>query len=323
MKQPGADSAGLQHSATANIEAALLLSLQDPRHDTIHVLIVGEERKLRIHEVNDKVYRGRVALGEFDAHGVAAGSAGAGSPIAGDKDGAAGYQIEDRHATLELENVRRAFQAKTGDVNLAEQVFLILNVKRPVVLQAQPAPVQGVSPRNVAAGEGAASLGSDGAVCDVDSAAVVHGLFLDDALGRGTQVENVFARSVEEVWICERKSPTAGVGRVEGDARVGPAVCLDKMPTVVSIFENVCYRGAVRGESAHSGYAPVNRTAGNDQHKAGVDAADISGNGVALRHGVTRKHPAVGADKPYPSGIHDVEDVILPGDERDPASKTT
>jgi len=85
-------------------------------------------------------------------------------------------------------------------------------------------------------------LGSDGAVCDVDSAAVVHGLFLDDALGRGTQVENVFARSVEEVWIRERKSPTAGVGHVEGDARVGPAVCLDKMPTVVSIFENVCYR---------------------------------------------------------------------------------
>src|SRR6266481_7424258 len=154
IKQPGADSAGLQHSATANIEAALLLSLQDPRHDTIHVLIVGEERKLRIHEVNDKVYRGRVALGEFDAHGVAAGSAGARSAVASDGDRTAGHHVEDRHAILKLENVRRAFQAKTGDVNLAEQVFLILNVKRPAVLQAQPAPVQGVSPRNVTGGDG-------------------------------------------------------------------------------------------------------------------------------------------------------------------------
>ncbi len=299
-----------------------MLSFQDSRHDSIHVLIVGEERELRIHEVNDKVYRGRVALGKRDAHGIAAGSAGARSAISGDGDGTAGDQVEDRHATLELENIRCAFQVKTGDVNLAEQVFLILNVKRPVVLQAQPAPVESVGPCNVTAGEGAASLGSDGAVGDVDSAPAVRSLFLDDALARGTQVENVFSWGVEEVWIRERESPAAGICRIDGDARVGPTVCFDEIAAVVGVFENICYRGSIGGESAHPGYATVDGTAGHDKHKAGVDAANAGGD-VALRHGVAREHPAVGADKPYQSGIHDVEDVILPGDERDPASKTT
>ncbi len=323
MKCPAGTPPGCNTLPPQRLRLRLLLSLQDSRYDAIHVLIVGEESELRIHEVNDKVYRGRVALGERDAHGIAAGSAGARGAVAGDGDGTAGDQVEDRHATLELEDVRSAFQAKTGDVNLAEQIFLILNVKRSAVLQAQPAPVECVGPCNVAACEGAASLGSDSAVCDVDSAPAVRSLFLDDALGRGTQVENVFARSVEEVWIRERKSPAAGICRVEGDARVGPTVCFDEIAAVVGVFENACYRGSVSGESAHPGYATVDGTTGNDEDEAGGDAAYVGGSGVTLRHGVTGEHPAICADKPHPSGIHDVEDVILPGDEGDPASKTT
>ncbi len=77
MKKPGGESAGVQHSPPQRLRLRLLLSLEDSRHDSIHVLIVGEESELRIHEVNDKVYRGRVAPGKRDVHGIAAGSAGA------------------------------------------------------------------------------------------------------------------------------------------------------------------------------------------------------------------------------------------------------
>src|SRR5260370_21288266 len=113
--------------------------------------MVGEKKERGIKEVKEKFSGGGVAFSERDAKGIAAGGAGAGSAISGEGDGTAGDQVEDRHATLELENVRCAFQAKTGDVNLAEQIFLILNVKRPAVLEAQPAPVESVGPCNVAA----------------------------------------------------------------------------------------------------------------------------------------------------------------------------
>ncbi len=153
-------------------------------------------------------------------------------------------------------------------------------------------------------------MGSDGAVCDVDSAAVVHGLFLNDALGRGTQVENVFARGVEEVWIRERESPAARIGRIEGDARVGPTVCFDEIAAVISIFENVCYGRSIGGESAHPGYATVDGAAGHDEDKARVNAADAGGD-VALRHGIAREHCATtGAKNPDASCVHNIENVL-------------
>ncbi len=128
-----------------------MLRLQNPCHSAIRILIIGEECELGVHEVHDKVYGGRRALGELDAHGIAAGAAAAGSPIAGYSHGTVGDEIEDRHAILELENVRCSIQAQTGDGNLPEQVFFILNRERTAVLDAQPTPVECIGSRNIAA----------------------------------------------------------------------------------------------------------------------------------------------------------------------------
>ena len=76
MKKPGGDSTGRWGFSknTANTWG-LLLSLQDACHGAIRVLVVHKESQLGIHKIDDEIDRRRIALDEFDGHGIAAGAA--------------------------------------------------------------------------------------------------------------------------------------------------------------------------------------------------------------------------------------------------------
>src|SRR5260370_26938263 len=159
--------------------------------------------------------------------------------------------------------------------------------------------MEGVRPRNVAAGKGAAGLRHDTAVGDIEYSIVCEGRFLNDTLRGGTQIENIGAWGTGEVGIREGESPAAGIRRVEADARRGSTVCLNEPAAIVGGGENVCYRSAVGGETAHPGHAPVERTAGNDKDKTGVDPAEAGGDVTAFHRAVTPEHPTARAKNPH------------------------
>jgi len=74
-------SGGLRRAATLcyrkDCGRVYVESSRPARYDSCLIVV---KTQAAIHEVNDKFYRGRLLLGEFDAHGVAAGSAGAEVP---------------------------------------------------------------------------------------------------------------------------------------------------------------------------------------------------------------------------------------------------
>src|SRR5260370_2321624 len=121
--------------------------------------------------------------------------------------------------------------------------------------------MEGVRPRNVAAGKGAAGLRHDTAVGDIEYSIVCEGRFLNDTLRGGTQIENIGAWGTGEVGIREGESPAAGIRRVEADARRGSTVCLNEPAPTVGVGENVCYPRSLAGDTPPPGSPPLDGTA--------------------------------------------------------------
>ncbi len=98
-------------------------------------------------------------------------------------------------------------------------------------------------------------MGGDTAIGDVDGPVTIGSCFLNDALGWGTQIENIGTRGVGEVGIREGEGSAAGSCRVEADASGGRAICQNEFAGVVGVLKDVCNGCAGGSEGADSGYA--------------------------------------------------------------------
>src|SRR5215470_12749110 len=104
---------------------------------------------------------------KIDGHGAALSAAACAvttkSNVAAESEAGLGSII------CELEYVECAAESQVRDGGLSEQVFLVLSCERATLLNAKPAPIQGIRPGDVAAREGSARLGHDGTIGDVNN----------------------------------------------------------------------------------------------------------------------------------------------------------
>ena len=95
---------------------------------------------------------------------------------------------------------------------------------------------------------------------------------------------------------------------------------MDLITSIVDVHEQVAKVRVAGSKASDAREATIGGTAGDEKRKAASDAAHVQWKVAVLPYRIAREHAQIGADKPDAARVHDVEDKVLAGDERNPAT---